>query len=171
MGRRSIKKDKNIYQLKREEVGLTREQASQELFVSPDTIERIENQNQLPKPDLLLDMATLYREPALCNYYCVKECAIGRKYTPKLTDKSLSQIVLEMKLVMDDIIEEQTTLEKIAVDNCVKDDEIKEFVKIQNDFNKMAVIINNLQFWSEEMVAEGNITQDLYLKEINKLSV
>lgn len=168
MGRRSVKKDKNIYQIKREEVGLTREQASEKLYISPDTIERIENQNQLPKPDLVLDMAEVYREPALCNYYCVKECAIGQKYTPEISNRSLSQLVLEMNHIMGDISDRQKMLEKIAFDDCVKDDEIEGFVSIQNSFNKLAALIRNLQFWSEEMVAEGKIDKNLYLAELNK---
>ena len=168
MGRRSVKKDKNIYQIKREEVGLTREQASEKLYISPDTIERIENQNQLPKADLVLDMAEVYREPALCNYYCVKECAIGQKYTPEISNRSLSQLVLEMNHIMGDISDRQKMLEKIAFDDCVKDDEIEGFVSIQNSFNKLAALIRNLQFWSEEMVAEGKIDKNLYLAELNK---
>lgn len=164
MGRRSIKKDKNIYQLKREEVGLTREQAGEVLYVSPDTIERIENQNQLPKPDLVLGMAEVYREPALCNYYCVKECAIGQKYTPEITDRNLSQIVLEMNHILNEVFKQQQILEEIAFDDCVKDDEVKDFVKIQNDFNALAVLIKNLQFWSEEMVAEGKINKEMYYR-------
>lgn len=35
-------------------------------------------------------------EPQLCNYYCAKECEIGRQHIPEIKMKDLAQIVLEM---------------------------------------------------------------------------
>ena len=70
MGRVSVKDNKNIYQLKREEVGYTREKASEITGISPDKIEKIENRGVVPYPEEVLAMADGYREPALCNHYC-----------------------------------------------------------------------------------------------------
>ena len=73
MARVSTKENKNIYQLTRESLKLTRESASELLeTISPERIEKIENERSLPYPDEVLTMAEKYRQPNLCNYYCAK---------------------------------------------------------------------------------------------------
>ena len=52
MGRISTKENKNQFQLCREEMGLSREKASELLgWISPERIEKIENEKSLPHPD------------------------------------------------------------------------------------------------------------------------
>ena len=52
MARRSTKENKNVYQTTRENLDLTREEASELLeTVSPERIEKIENERSLPYPD------------------------------------------------------------------------------------------------------------------------
>ena len=49
MGRTSTKENKNSYQLAREELGLTREKASELLeTIAPERIEKIENERTVP---------------------------------------------------------------------------------------------------------------------------
>ncbi len=97
MARVSTKENKNIYQLTRESLKLTRESASELLeTISPERIEKIENERSLPYPDEVLTMAEKYRQPSLCNYYCANQCPIGQQYVPEIQIKDLSQIVLEM---------------------------------------------------------------------------
>ena len=56
MARVSTKENKNIYQLTRESLKLTRESASELLeTISPERIEKIENERSLPYPDEVLD--------------------------------------------------------------------------------------------------------------------
>ena len=51
MGRTSTKENKNSYQLAREELGLTREKASELLeTIAPERIEKIENERTVPRP-------------------------------------------------------------------------------------------------------------------------
>ena len=81
MGRKSVKENKNIYQLYRENAGLTREKASEAMgIVSETRIEKIESDKTLPYPDEIMAMAECYKTPDLCNYYCSNECPIGKKY-------------------------------------------------------------------------------------------
>ena len=83
MGRASTKENKNKYQLIREELGLSREKAGELLeALSPERIEKIENERSLAQPEEVLLMAQKYRRPSLCNYYCSHECPIGRQYVP-----------------------------------------------------------------------------------------
>ncbi|WP_028510099.1 helix-turn-helix transcriptional regulator [Ruminococcus sp. NK3A76] len=55
MGRTSKKEHKNIYHFRREELGLSREKASEILeSIPPERIEKIENEKSLPHPEEIL---------------------------------------------------------------------------------------------------------------------
>ena len=65
MGRMSTKKNKTQYQILREELGLSREKASELLgYISPERIEKIESEKSLPHPDEVLTMSVAYQNPA-----------------------------------------------------------------------------------------------------------
>ena len=162
MGRASVKDNKNIYQLKREELGLSREEASDVTNISADKIEKIENRGIVPYPEEVLAMADGYREPALCNHYCSKECAIGRQYVPEVSIKDLRQIVLETVVSLNNMQQKQQRLMEISINNTVDDDQIADFIEIQNELEKISVLVETLQFWSEEMLAEGKINKEKY---------
>ena len=58
MGRKSIKENKNIYQISRENMEYSRALASEKLqYISADRIEKIESEKTLPHPDEVLVMA------------------------------------------------------------------------------------------------------------------
>ena len=77
MARISVKKNKTDFQLSREELGYSREKASELLeFISPERLERIENEKMDVTPIEVLKMAEVYKNPSLCNYYCSKKCHI-----------------------------------------------------------------------------------------------
>ena len=162
MGRISVKEDKNIYQLKREELGLSREDASVVTNISADKIEKIENRGVIPYPEEVLAMAEGYKEPALCNHYCSKDCAIGRQYVPEVSIKDLRQIVIETVVSLNNMQQKQQRLMEISIDNTVDDDQIADFIDIQNELEKISVLVETLQFWSEEMLAEGKINKEKY---------
>ena len=84
MPRSSAKENRTIYQLNREELGLSREKASELLAViPPERIERIESGKFPAHPDEVLLMAQKYNAPHICNNYCANECAIGKEYVQK----------------------------------------------------------------------------------------
>lgn len=75
MARVSTRENKNIYQLTRENLKLTRETASELLeSIPPERIEKIENERSFPHPDEVRTMAEKYKKPDLCNYYCANQC-------------------------------------------------------------------------------------------------
>lgn len=120
MGKRSIKDDKNIYQMSRENAGLSREAAEAELtFISADRIERIERGKCMPHPDEVLAMEQGYRNPELSNYYCTNECPIGMKYMQKASLKPLPQLTVELLSALNAMDAEKNALIDIAVDGRV----------------------------------------------------
>lgn len=158
MGRVSTKANKNLYQRKREELGLTREKASELLeTVPPERIEKIENEKTLPHPDEVLTMAEGYKAPQLCNYYCANECPIGKQYVPEIKVKDLSRIVLEMLASLNSMHKQQERLIEITADDTISTDEVKDFVRIQDELEKISITVETLQLWAEQMLATGKI--------------
>lgn len=169
MGRVSTKENKNIYFQKREELGLSREKASELLkTIPPERIEKIENEKTLPYPEDVLAMAEGYKMPELCNYYCANECPIGRQYVPEIKIKDLSQIVLEMLASLNSMHKKQERLIEITADGVIDNDEIKDFVQIQEELERISITVETLQLWSEQMIAEGKINVEAYERYRNK---
>ena len=163
MGRVSTKENKNIYQQCREELKLSREKASELLKgITPERIEKIENERSDPHPEEVLLMADGYMAPQLCNHYCANQCPIGKQYTPEIEIKALSQIVLEMVASMNSVRKSQERLIEITVDGEIGDDEIPDSVRIQEELERISVTIETLQFWTEQMIANGKIDNEKY---------
>lgn len=168
MGRASVKENKNIYQMTRESLQLTRETAGELLeSISPERIEKIENERSLPHPDEVLVMADKYKQPSLCNYYCAKQCPIGQQYVPEIKVKDLSQIVLEMLASLNSMNKKKERLIEITADGRIDQDELKDFIFIQEELEHISITVETLQLWSEKMLATGVIDMERYreLKE------
>ena len=163
MGRNSVKENKNIYQLTRESLGLSREKASDLLeTIPPERIEKIENEKVVPYPEDILTMAEKYKSPDLCNYYCSKQCPIGRHYVPEIKIKDLSQIVLEMLASLNSMNQKKDRLIEITADGQIVSEEIADFVHIQKELEHISVTVETLQLWVEKMLATGKIDSEKY---------
>ena len=163
MARTSTKENKNIYHKTREGLNLTREAASELLgSLSPERIEKIENERSLPHPDEVLLMADKYKQPGLCNYYCANQCPIGQQYVPEIKIKDLSQIVLEMLASLNSMNKQRERLIEITVDGKITGDELEDFIYIQEELERISVAVETLQLWSEQMMATGMIDAEQY---------
>ncbi|MBQ1640756.1 MAG: helix-turn-helix transcriptional regulator, partial [Lachnospiraceae bacterium] len=92
MGRKSIRENKNEYQLSREAAELTRAEAAELMeYVSESRIEKIESEKSEPHPDEIMAMAQAYKKPSLCNYYCSTQCPLGQERIAHVEIKDLSQ--------------------------------------------------------------------------------
>ncbi len=163
MARVSTKQNKNIYHTTREGLQLTREEASELLeALTPERIEKIENERTLPHPDEVLLMAEKYKQPGLCNYYCANQCPIGQQYVPEVKIKDLSQIVLEMLASLNSMQKKKERLIEITVDGVVSKDELEDFIYIQEELERISIAVETLQLWSERMLATGVIDVEQY---------
>ncbi len=162
MGRKSTKENKNIYQTSREDMNYSREAAAEKLgFISSDRIEKIENEKTLPHPEEVLAMADCYKNPALCNYFCSHECPIGIEYVPEIKAKELSQITLEMLATLNKLSREKDRLIEITVDGELSADELPDFLKIKEELEKMALVIDSLNLWLDQTIVSGKIDKSL----------
>ena len=166
MGRSSTRENKTRYQLAREELGLSREIASELLeTIVPERIEKIESERSLPRPDEVLIMAEKYKTPSLCNYFCARQCPIGQQYVPEIRSSELSDIVLKMLASLNAMDRKKERLIEIAADGTISKDEIDDFVRIQKELERISVTVETLQLWVEKMLANGRIDTEAYNKE------
>lgn len=151
MGRKSTRENKNIYQITREELGLTREEADEILGgISDDRIEKIESGKSEPHPDEIMIMAKGYKKPELAMNYCSTECPIGRKYIPEIKPSELSQIVLEILDSSNKLTEEKERLISISVDGKITEDEYADYEVIQNTLKRLSAASAALEIWMEK---------------------
>lgn len=169
MARVSTKENKNIYQVTRENMDLSREKASELLgTISEDRIEKIENEKCLAHPEEILIMADKYNTPDLCNYYCSKQCPIGEVYVPPINMKELPSIILEMVASLNSMGKKTERLIEISADGQIEDDELMDFVRIQEELERISITVETLQLWSEKMMATGAIDMEKYKLYKNK---
>ena len=156
MARASVKENKTIYQLKREELGLSREKAAELLrFITPERIERIESGKSNAHPDEIVLMAEKYHCPYLCNYYCANECEIGKQYVPEIKSKDLSQIILEMLASLNAMQRKQERLIEITSDGVIEENELRDFKAIQEELEKISITVETLQLWAEQHIQDA----------------
>ena len=169
MGRASVKEDKTIYQTIREDLELSREKASELLeVITPERIERIENEKTMPHPEEILIMAEKYKVPDLCNHYCANQCPIGEQYVPEIKVKDLSMIVLEMLASLNSMNKKKDRLIEITADGRIEGDEIEDLIYIQEELERISITVETLQLWVEKMLANGVIDREAYDKLKNK---
>lgn len=161
MGKKSIKENKNIYQLNREAAGLTRDKASEQMvYISADRIEKIESEKSFPHPDEILAMSKCYKTPDLCNYFCSHECPIGQEHIPEVRVKTLSQTVLELLASLNDMERERNRLIEITVDGEISQDEYEDFAALQKKLKKISVSIESMRLWVEKTIADGKLDKN-----------
>ena len=154
--------EKNVYRVARERLALSREKAAELTELDTSRIERIENEKTAPSPWDVIAMARAYKSPELCNYFCANECPIGMKCVPEIKIKELSQIVLEMLASLNSMKKSQERLIEITADGMIEDDELEDFIKIQNGLECISVTVDSLTLWMEKMIATGRINLKQY---------
>ena len=146
---------KNKYQEAREKAGLSREKASEATGISVSKIERIEYGDAYANPYEICEMAKVYKEKNLYNYFCAEECHIGDKLgVPKIDYEAddLSQITLRILSILNTIEKDKEELIDITADDKISEDEIEEFKEIQKHLNQMETYIKSLQLHLADII-------------------
>ena len=172
MSKISVKENKSPYQLRREELGKTREEASELLegVISPNKLEKIENNRITLHPEDVLLMSQKYNAPDLCNYYCASQCPIGQQYVPEVKVKSLAGIVLEMLASLNSVEQYKNRLIEITADGEITEDEIEDFNKIRAELERISIAVEALQLWSEKIITDGKLDIEK-IKQENELKL
>lgn len=163
MGKRSIKENKNVFQLAREAAGLSRQAASEAAkCVSESRIEKIENDKMIPQPEDVLALSQAYKKPVLNRYFCAHYCPIGQRYEKEVESKELSQIVLEVLSFLNNISKERERLIEISVDGKISQEELQDFVRIKHQLTEIAHTVDTLQLWIENTILANNIDAETF---------
>lgn len=154
---------KNIYFQCRKDLDLTREEACDLLeTISTDRLERIENGRVTPTPSDIKELAEGYKAHHLMNYYCTHQCEIGKDYVPEVKIKELSQIVLETLNLLNQLETRKNKFIEISVDGKITEDEIRDFVDIKIELERISMAIDSLKLWTQKMLSNGSINEDVY---------
>lgn len=162
MGKCSVKTNKNIYQLTRENLGLSRAAAVKKIPNNPDfpgmdgvpehRLVKIENGTVTVQPEDVVAMAKRYNEPELRNYYCCHECPIGQIDAPEVTYKNnIHEILVNMAVSLKNVNHKKIRLMEILEDGEVEEDEIEDFDAIYKELEHISMTIEALQLWCEKM--------------------
>ena len=164
MGKRSIKENKNIYFLTREEQGLTRLEASErtEGIITASRLEKIENEKIQPHPEDILALAKAYNNPSLIHHFCSHECAIGKIHRHDVHISSLSEIVLSTLSTLNTLNKEKDRLIEITEDGIISDDELEDFAMIANQLEKISITADALNLWVSDTIASGKIDKEKF---------
>lgn len=156
MGRPSTNPDKLPFQIAREKLGLSREQAVKDIDgMSCDRLEGIENRRIMATPDDILLLAKRYNDPSLCNAYCSAQCRIGELYVPEVRVGELPSIVLGMIATLNNVGAMKDRLIAIAADGVIDENEREDFKAIQNQLEELSIAVEALQLWVEKTLGKG----------------
>ncbi|MCR5486192.1 MAG: helix-turn-helix transcriptional regulator [Lachnospiraceae bacterium] len=153
MGRKSTKENKNIYQQIRDELGMTRAEVSDKTdgVLSESRLEKIENGSTGARPEDVIMMADAYNKPELCNYYCTKECQIGKRYVPVVeTVHDLPQITMELLSNLNALNRHRDRVIDITADGRISDDETSDFNLFRQHLSDMSLAIETLKLWADK---------------------
>lgn len=113
MGKASVKSNKNIYQLTREELCLSRLESANRIseidngkygYLDENRLVKIEYESVKIQPDDIVALSRAYNKPELRNYYCCHQCPIGEIDIPEVTYKdNIHEVLINMIVSLETI--------------------------------------------------------------------
>lgn len=162
MGKVSIKENKTIYQLAREELGLSRAEATEYIpdnldfpgmdGVTENRLVKLENGDTAIQPSDVVAMAKRYNKPELRNHYCCHECVIGQIDAPEVTyTGGIHEILVNMAVSLKNVNHNKIRLMEILEDGKISEDEAEDFDRIYEELEHISMTVEALQLWCEKM--------------------
>ncbi len=162
MARVSTKENKNIYQLTRESLKLTRESASELLETISRSVSRRSRTND-PCP-----IRTRYwpwrrntGSPAFATT-TVQTSAPSARVCAGDQGQRPFQIVLEMLASLNSVSKQKDRLIEITQTARSPEMSWRTFIFIQEELERISITVETLQLWSERMMATGVIDEEQY---------
>ncbi|MBF7097602.1 helix-turn-helix domain-containing protein [Alkalibacter mobilis] len=145
MTRQALKAVSNVYYQARKRAGInSREEASKYFFVEPETIGKWETGKTTPGPDSVVMMSEVYNDPFLANHYCLN-CPIGEKFYPKLDQKDLAVVSLQMIRSLRELEDAKDKLLDITEDGVIDTCEVNDLKQVMDFFDRMEQLIQELK--------------------------
>lgn len=167
MGKVSVKENKTVYQLAREELGLSRAEATEYIPGNPNypgmdgvtenRLVKMENGDTTIQPEDVVAMAKRYNKPELRNLYCCHECAIGQIDAPEVIyTGGIHEILVNMAVTLKNVNHSKIRLMEILEDGKISEDEEEDFDRIYEELEHISMTVEALQLWCEKMKLTNN---------------
>ncbi len=158
MGKKATKTLDNIYYKARMEAAekqddfTSREKAAEILGIDRTRLARIELETILPYPEEVVQMAKAYNTPELMNFFCARECPIGKGTVREITIDDFDRLSLKVLGSLQDIDELRMSLIAISEDGIIETGEEKQFYSILDSLDKIAASANSLKVWAKKNI-------------------
>lgn len=156
MSKTSTKEHKTEYQKVRESLNMSRAdvETATNGALSSSRLDKIENNNQVPRPEDVVLMAKAYKEPRLCNYYCAHECEIGKTNVPSVdTVHDLPQITMNLLSNLNSLNKDKDRIIDITADGEISEEERNDFEVFRKHLSDMSLAIEALKIWANKQLS------------------
>jgi len=137
----------------------SREGAAEYLGISVSSLANYElGITKVVPVDVVMRMADLYNAPQLKNLYCKNECPLGKEQSLAVEVKSLEAVTVKIVSNLDSglIGEMKKRLLQIAEDGQLSsEEEEKDFRKIVQVLDKLAITISELKLLEKKLLSKG----------------
>ena len=89
---------------------------------------------------------------------------IGMQDVTEIKVKNLAEIVIKMVASLNTMKNKQERLIEITADGIIDNEEMKDFIYIQEELEKISTTVDALKLWTESMIADGKIDVEKYEK-------
>lgn len=160
MGRKSTKKNKNIYQETRDALGWSREKAADEIakiengkynYLDKYRLVKIEEETVKIQPEDIVALSKVYNKPELRNHYCCHHCDIGKIDAPEVVYDNVHEILVNMSVSLESVNSKKLRLMEILADGKVDDTEITDLNKILEELERISMTVEAIQLWCEKV--------------------
>ena len=127
----------------------TCESAQDLVYIERTKLLGIESGEKIPSPDDVVSMASVYNAPELCNYYCTRQCPIG-KDNPTLIYQDLSEIAVRLMSALHFLNKSNDTIYQILEDGIIDEYEREDFKKIVATLKKLSYCADSLELWAKK---------------------
>lgn len=132
------KRYRSIYQLARNNAGLTQEQAAELLHISVRSLADYESGATTPNGDIVYDMVDIYDANWLGYEHLRQSSKVGQRCLPKLNITDLAQSVLSLQKESTDVENIKPCMIKIASNGKVDDHEVERWEEVTKEILEMA---------------------------------
>lgn len=132
----------------RNKAGLTREEAAHQLYIGTRTLADYELGRTIAPPDVVKQMAEVYREPGILQDYCSILCPIGQILAHSLNRSEFAITVLRLLKEFADVERMRDDLVHIASDGRVNPHEVEDFKTIIKELIELERQIGELKFFA-----------------------
>lgn len=129
---------RSIYQLARNNAGLTQEQAAELLHISVRSLADYESGVTVPNGDIVHDMVDIYGAKWLGYEHLRLSTKVGQRCLPEINITDLAQSVLSLQKESTDVENVKPCMIKIASNGRVDDHEVQRWEEVTKEILEMA---------------------------------